>query len=674
MAILSAAGIAQSFGADDLFEDVAVRLDPKERVGLVGPNGCGKTTFLQILAGLQEPVRGEVSRQRGLSLGYLQQEAVLTFRGQDNSIYDEMLTVFADLRALETEMRALELRMEAGDFSEEVLDRYGTVQTAHDAGGGYAYSAEIKLTLIGLGFPEDEWQTPLTHLSGGQKTRVLLARLLLEAPDLLILDEPTNHLDMNAVEWLENTLRGWRGSLIVVSHDRYFLDRIVSTIWELTARGVKAYRGNYAHYVALREQEEARAESLFSAEQKRMAKELDFIRQHVADGQSDAAKGKLRRLTRDIVLLESYPITEIEGKSWLEIGGRVRTFSANEASRRLQKLRRLTDKPAAMKIVLQAHETPDEIILRARDAQFGYADEVLVSAEALQIERGQRIAIIGPNGSGKTTLLKALYASLLAKDSETSLLSGEIEVAEELTAGYFAQAHDQLNPDNRLIDEIMAVNPTSQQDARNWLARFLFKGHDPFKQVGDLSGGERGRLALAILALQGGSVLLLDEPTNHLDIPSQEVLQKALAAYDGTLILVSHDRYLISQLATQVWDLRDGQLHVYGNGYTAYLERRALDIEHEALGEAPAPTPDEVAVDDLLAFQAGYAEEMAETQAPSGKNWRKRMVELEDLLDEAEARVAALRAEVEAGEPVEKALIEAEEALAILSAEWDALI
>ncbi|HFC12545.1 MAG TPA: ABC-F family ATP-binding cassette domain-containing protein, partial [Anaerolineae bacterium] len=542
-----------------------------------------------------------------------------------------------------------------------------------EAGGGFAYEAEIKLTLIGLGFPKATWQTPLSHLSGGKKTRILLARLLLEAPDLLILDEPTNHLDLKAVEWLENKLRKWSGSLIVVSHDRYFLDRVVSTIWALTARGLKTYRGDYAHYVLLSEQEEARAQSLFSAEKKRLAKELDFIRQHVADGQSDAAKGKLRRLTRDIVLLERYPITEIEGKSWLEIGGRVRTFSANEAAQRLSKLRRVSDKPQVMRVAFQAEESADEIILRGRDLQFGYA-ETLVTASALQVERGNRIAILGTNGSGKTTILKTLFNHLTTQSAPSpTLLAGELEAADELTVGYFAQAHDQLDPDQQLIEAIMTVNPTSKQAARHWLAKFLFRGHDVFKRVRDLSGGERGRLALAILALQGGNLLLLDEPTNHLDIPSQEVLQAALAAYDGTLILVSHDRYLVSKLATHIWDLRAGKLYVYADGYADYLERRALDIEHALHGVAPAPTAAEMAVDDLLAFQHGYAEEVAETQ-PSGKNWRKRMAELEDLLDAAEAQVAVLQSRLEQGEAVEAELLLAEETLGLLSAEWDNLV
>ena len=675
MSLLSATNLAQSFGADDLFEQIDLRIEAKDRIGIVGPNGSGKTTLLQILAGLQEPTRGEVVIRGDVSLGYLQQEAVLAFRGQDNTIYEEMLTVFEDVRGIEQQMRVLEARMEAGNFGEALLEKYGRLQEAHELQGGYAYSAEIKLTLIGLGFPEEEWQTPLSHLSGGQKTRVLLARILLEAPDLLILDEPTNHLDLDAVEWLENTLRKWQGALIVVSHDRYFLDRVVAAIGELMPTKLKIYRGDYAHYVAVKAQEEARAEVLFEAEQKRMVKELDFIRQHVADGQADAARGRLRRLTRDIVLLERFPVTEIEGKSWLEIGGRVRTFSANEAAQRLRKLRRVSDRPATMRIQLPATEPPDEIILRGRDVKFGYVSEVVISADALQVERGNRIAIMGLNGSGKSTVLKALLSQLRSDvDGAAQIVAGEIEIGDELVVGYFAQAHDQLDPDKRLIDEVMAVCPTSQQDARNWLASFLFKGHDVFKQVRDLSGGERGRLALALLATQGANILLLDEPTNHLDIPSQEVLQSALAAYDGTIVLVSHDRYLVSQLATQVWDLRDGMLHVYSDGYHDYLERRALDLENAELGEPRAPSAGDVAIDELLAFQEGYAEELAETQQPKRGDWRKRLGELEDLLDEAERRVAELQIRLDDGEDVAAQLAEAEEKLGVLSAEWDSLM
>ncbi len=672
MSILNAHNLSQSFGADDLFEQIDLRVEAKERIGIVGPNGCGKTTLLQILAGVQEPTRGEVMWQKGLSVGYLQQEAVLTFRGQENTIYAEMMTVFAEVQALEAEMRAVETAMAAGDYSAELLARYGQLQEQHELAGGYHYSAEIKLTLIGLGFPEGTWQTALNHLSGGQKTRVLLARMLLEAPDLLILDEPTNHLDLDAIEWLENRLRKWQGALIVVSHDRYFLDRVVDTIAELTATNLAIYRGDYAHFVTVKAQEEARAEQLFAAAKQRLNKELDFIRQHVADGQADSARGRLRRVTREIVLLERFPVTEIEGKSWLEIGGRVRTFSANEAAKRLRKLQQITNRPKMMHIQLPATEAPDEIILRGRDLRFGYAGEVIVSAERLQVERGNRIAIIGKNGSGKSTLLKGLLGQLdTAFSAEAQLLGGEIEIGDELTIGYFAQAHDQLDPNKKIIAEVQATKAISEQEARSWLARFQFTGHDVFKLVRDLSGGERGRLALALLALKGANLLLLDEPTNHLDIPSQEVLQIALSSYDGTIIFVSHDRYLVRQLANQVWDLRGGVLHIYNDGYSNYLERRAIDLENAELGQAPSKSVGEAAIDELLAFQAGYAEEVAQKAQP---DWRQQIGQLEALLDSAENELAQLQARLANGEDVAQQLQEAEIALAELSAEWDALM
>lgn len=683
MAILSARNLAQSFGAEDLFGEIDVRLNAKERVGLVGANGSGKTTLLHILAGLQEPRTGEVITRRELSLGLLQQEAVLAFRGQENTIYAEMLTVFGDLTAMQTEMREMEGRMEAGDFSEALLEMYGKVQNAFEMGGGWDFSAEIKLTLIGLGFSEEMWQTPLSHLSGGQKTRVLLARLLLEKPDLLILDEPTNHLDGSAVEWLENTLRKWSGTLIIVSHDRYFLDKIVTAIWELTPSALKTYQGDYTNYVARRAQDWEREETLFKAKKGQLDKDFDFIRQHMADGQSDQAKGKLKRLTREIVLLENFPPTELEGKSWIEIGGRTRTFSANEAAKRLRGLRMVSSKPPVMKVRLESAETSDKLVLRSKNLRAGYDgdDNAIITSERLRIERGDRIAILGDNGSGKSTFIKALLKSCQLSPQGYSQLwvLGDVKVGDNLTAGYFAQAHDQLSPENRVVDELLASAAIGMQQARNILASYLFRGHAVFKKVRDLSGGERGRLALAILATQGANFLLLDEPTNHLDIPSQEVLQSVLEQYDGTLIFVSHDRYLVSKLATQVWSIRAGKLHVYEGGYGDYLEKR--EFEREATENRPKPKTDEAlekSIENILAFQHDF-----EPEELSSKQWRKRLGELEPLLDAAEARAEELQMQIADAKmmgvdtllaELAAELLQVEGELDELSAEWDALM
>ena len=518
---------------------------------------------------------------------------------------------------------------------------------------------------------------------------MLLARLLLEQPDLLILDEPTNHLDLDAVEWLESTLRKWDGALIIVSHDRYFLDKVVTAVWELTATSLNAYRGDYSNFVLQRERLWEREETLFADAKARITKELDFVRQHIADGQTDISKGKLKRLTRDIVLLETFPVTEIQGKSWIEIGGRVRTFSANEAAQRLRKLRMVTSRPPVMKVKLTAGEVSERLVMVARDMAVGYGETVLFSAERLRIERQDRIALLGDNGSGKSSLLKGLLASLQGV-LEHSPISAEIEWGDNLQLGYFAQAHDQLDPTKRVIDQYMDAAPIGLQQARNGLARYLFRGHEVFKKIGDLSGGERGRLALAILATTGANFLLLDEPTNHLDIPSQEVLQSVLAQYDGTIVLVSHDRYLVSKLATQIWEIRGDKLHIYEEGYARFLEQRTLDLEAERTGK-PAQTepdaPSEADIDALLTFQRELAEEYSAENEPvddsQPEDWASQLGALEDALDAAEAQVAELQSQIEDAKAfdmldyaaqLEKQLIKAEAELGELSAEWDRLM
>jgi ATP-binding cassette subfamily F protein 3 len=399
-------------------------------VGLVGPNGIGKTTLLLIIAGLQEPRAGTVQRARNLRLGYLRQEAVLTFAGQENTVFAEMLSVFADLTGMEAELRRMEGQMAAGELDEALLEEYGRLQETYELGGGYEYSNEIKKVLQGLGFPPEEWETPLTHLSGGQKTRVLLGRLLLEKPDLLILDEPTNHLDTGAIEWLERTLRNWSGALLIVSHDRYFLDRVVNRIWEMAPDRLRSYKGDYSQYVRQRELEREREEGLFQAEKERLEKELAFVRKNIAGGKTDIAKGKLKRLTRDIVLLEQFGVDEAQNKSWLEIGGRVRTLTANEAQKRLAELQSPYAKQPQLRIKLTAAQRSGRFVLRTKRMTIGHPDTPLFTTDKLHLERLDCVALIGPNGCGKTTFLRTLLG-------EIAPLRGRIRYGDELIPGYF---------------------------------------------------------------------------------------------------------------------------------------------------------------------------------------------------------------------------------------------
>jgi len=598
MPILSATDLHHAYGADDLFDEVAVAVEARDRIALVGPNGVGKTTLLLALAGLLEPSGGTAERADGLTLGYLRQEAALTFAGRENTVYGEMLTVFAELHRREEEMATLEAAL-AEAYSPELLATYGEAQAAFEAAGGYQYHNDIKRVLQGLGFPPEEWDTPLLHLSGGQKTRVLLGRLLLEQPALLIMDEPTNHLDITAIEWLEGTLRRWEGALILVSHDRYFLNRVVNRVWELAPESggpakLRAYRGNYDAYVRQRQDAWERAQRLYEEEKERLAAEADFIQRHIAGGQTDIAKGRLRQLTRDLALIDQIGLAAMAemrrgNRGWIEVGARVRTLTINEAVERIRALRPPGARPPRLNIRLETTERSSRVVLRVKDATIGYPGRPLFGVHRLKLERGGRAALLGPNGSGKSTFLRTVLGDIAPLD-------GEVALGDGVQIGYFAQAHDQLVLDRRVIDEIWARSRLNETEARGYLAHYLFRGDDVFKRVRELSGGERGRLALALLALEGANFLLLDEPTNHLDIPSQEVLQEVLEAFNGTILLVSHDRYLVDRLAQHIWAIEEGELLAFTATYQEFLAEREggetpAESEPKAAPEPPTPVP-----------------------------------------------------------------------------------
>jgi ATP-binding cassette subfamily F protein 3 len=571
MTLVTTRNLSKSFGAVDVFAGLTLTVSKGGRIAIVGPNGIGKTTLLRIIAGKDVPSAGSVHRSRELTIGYLPQEAITQ---SENTLWEECLIPFRHLRDLQIELSRLEARMADPDQADGVLEHYGIIQADFEHGGGYVYETRIRRVLTGLGFAPDQHHKPLSHLSGGQRTRALLARLLLENPTLLILDEPTNHLDAEAIEWLENYIKEWEGAVLVVSHDRYLLDKVCNTVWEMGPGGVETYRGNYTQYLKQRQERWDLRSKEFEAEKDRLMKDLEYIKRNIAAQNVAQARGRLKRLSRQVQAIEQIGVEAMRGKSWLRISDDVQVTTSvmgpQEAEQRLRALRNPVQRPKELKFKLRAAKRGGDIVLRIRELEIGYPDTRLFTVPEIVLRRRECAALIGPNGSGKTTFIKVILGRVVA-------LSGDVELGAGLDIGYFAQAHEDLNPDNTLVEEIESVEPLMLLgDIRSHLARYLFSGDDVFKKVSVLSGGERGRLALAKLALGHANVLLLDEPTNHLDIPSQEVLQNVLADFEGTVILVSHDRYLINALATQVWKIdKDSKaLEVFEGTYAEYRAHR----------------------------------------------------------------------------------------------------
>jgi ATP-binding cassette subfamily F protein 3 len=625
MSLITAVNLSKSFGANDIFEGISLSIPRHARIAIIGPNGIGKTTLLRILAKEEEPSAGEVSQARNISIGHLAQEAGLE---SQRTLWEECLEPFEQLREQEAELQRLEQAMANPDQVEQVLGKYGRLQAEFDHRGGYTYVHRIQQVLSGLGFAPDEYQAPLRRLSGGERTRALLARLLLSEPDLLILDEPTNHLDIAAVEWLEGYLSQWEGATLIVSHDRYFLDQVVDTVWEMTRSGFEIYRGNYTAYVLQRSERWERRRDVFEAEKGRLEKDLEYIKKNISGQNVSQARGRLRRLSRHLQAIEQVGLEAAMGKKWGELSASVDTttsmLSPEEAQRRLNALREPSNKPPQLHLHLNSDQRSGEIVLRTHDLQIGYPGKVLFYAGEIELRRLQCTALIGPNGAGKTTFLKTILEKIPP-------LAGEVELGASLKVGYFAQAHEDLHPERTLVQEIDSVAPEMLVAAiRDYLARFLFSGEDVFKRVEVLSGGERGRLALAKLALTGANLLLLDEPTNHLDIPSQEILQEVLDEFQGTILLVSHDRYLIDALATQIWEIDEdrGILRTFKGSYSQY------HLQQEAEQAAEKETSGN---NSLVIVPSRKPQLSAEERRK-----RARLIEIETLIDELESDLATL--------------------------------
>ena len=508
----------------------------KSRIGLVGRNGIGKTTLLEIMGGIQAPSSGEINYARGLKMGYLPQVSEYS---SEETLWESCMKVFASLQDMADELSLLEKQLGKNGYDTDLLNKYAQRQEEFERVGGYTFEVKISQVLSGLGFRKDEFTIPVNNLSGGQRTRALFARLILSDPNVLLLDEPTNYLDVKSIEWLESYLKDWTGSAVIISHDRYFLDQVVNVIWEMDS-DIELYHGNYSAYTMQREERYKRRLEEFKRQKKFIEKEQEYIRRNISGQNTRQAQGRRTRLER--MLKESQKYKPVRAEN---INLRI------EAS----------------------HRSGDQII-KTNALEVGYKEngKPLFTAPDLLLNRGECVALIGPNGAGKTTFIKTILGHIPP-------FQGTVEVGSSLVIGYFEQAHQSLNPENTVLQEIEQTAPHMlPEDIRKYLARYQFKEDDVFLKVSVLSGGERARLALAILSLQNANLLLLDEPTSHLDISSQEILQTILESYNGTIILVSHDRYLIAALATQIWEISPSQsnLFVFKGSYEEYKTNQII--------------------------------------------------------------------------------------------------
>ncbi len=599
MSLIVAKDVGKSFDAGWVIRGANVRVAAGDRIGLVGANGEGKTTLLRLLAGLDEPTVGTVQRGGNVRVGYLPQDAPAP---ADKTLWQSMLDVFADVRRMEAELAEL-ARLLEDDAGEQRLRRYGELQARFEAAGGYDHENRIKTVLTGLGFAPGQYDAPLGHLSGGQRTRGLLGRLLLEEPNVLLLDEPTNHLDLEALEWLERYLAGYRHSLVVVSHDRYFLDRITHRTWEISFGHLEVYRGGYTAYVKKRDERLVERMRAWQAQQAYIAKTEDFIRRNISGQRTKEAQGRRTRLER---------------------------FLATKAMAKPRRHRRLA-------VRITPLQRSGEMVLRARKLSIGYEPaEALMGVGDLEVRRGRRIAVVGPNGVGKTTLLRTLLG-------EIEPLKGTVRLGANVTTGHLPQTHDDLRGDATVLQSLLdAVEGLKGEQARTLLGGLLFPGDEVFKRIDELSGGQRSRVVLAQLAAKAPNVLMLDEPTNHLDLPSREVVQGMLGEFPGTVIFVSHDRYLIEALATHVWALEDKVTHPIVGGWEEYLRWRG---EYRA-GVLQAAGPRARKRRD-----GRQANIEARRRSRRRERLERRLGEIEDAIEELEKRLEALTdAAGEAGE------------------------
>ena len=583
MIILQANKIERSFAGEVLFDNINLQVDERDRIALVGKNGAGKSTLLKILVGEEEPTSGEINKKKDISLSYLAQDSRFE---SENTIYDEMLHVFDDLRRTEKQLRQMELEMgeKSGEDLDKLMSDYDRLSENFRQAGGFTYEADIRAILNGFKFDESMWQMKIAELSGGQNTRLALAKMLLEKPNLLVLDEPTNHLDIETIAWLENYLVNYSGALIIVSHDRYFLDKVATITLDLTKHSLDRYVGNYSRFVELKEQKLATEAKNYEKQQKEIAALEDFV-------------------NRNLVRAST-------------------TKRAQSRRKQLEKMERL-EKPEAGKksanMTFQSEKTSGNVVLTVENAAIGYDGEILSEPINLDLRKMNAIAIVGPNGIGKSTFIKSIV-------DQIPFIKGEKRFGANVEVGYYDQTQSKLTPSNTVLDELWNdFKLIPEVEIRNRLGAFLFSGDDVKKSVGMLSGGEKARLLLAKLSMENNNFLILDEPTNHLDIDSKEVLENALIDFDGTILFVSHDRYFINRVATHVLELSENGSTLYLGDYDYYVDKKdEMEVsqieETSTSNQVKEPSP----VND---YQA---------QKESQKEVRKLMRQIENLEAEIE--------------------------------------